>query len=81
MSWVFAPGQRWDWIGIYERGRDPHVAWYLLWLYTGSTIEGSAVLDDAANGRWPLPAGRYSVYLLADDGYKLLARADFEIAR
>jgi len=79
VSWRSAPGQRWDWIGIYQRGRDPHVAGYLLWLYTGSTIEGSATLDGAANGRWPLRAGRYSAYLLADDGYKLLARADFEI--
>jgi len=79
VSWRFAPGQRWDWIGIYKRGRDPRVAWYLLWLYTGSTIEGSTRLDDTANGRWPLGAGRYSVYLLADDGYKVLARADFEV--
>ncbi len=79
VSWRFAPGQRWDWIGIYKRGRDPHVAWYLLWLYTGATVEGSATIDRDANGPWPLRPGRYSVYLLADDGYKLLARADFDI--
>jgi endonuclease/exonuclease/phosphatase family metal-dependent hydrolase len=79
MTWRFAPGQRWDWIGIYKRGRDPRVAWYLLWLYTGATVEGSATLDRSSYGPWPLEAGRYSLYLLADDGYKLLARADFEI--
>jgi len=79
VSWTNAPGRRWDWIGIYRRGRDPHVAWYLLWLYTGATIEGSATLDADANGPWPLVTGRYSVYLLTDDGYKLLARADFDI--
>ena len=79
VSWTSAPGQRWDWVGIYERGRDPHVASYLLWLYTGATIEGEATLDADANGPWPLETGRYSAYLLADDGYKLLARADFEI--
>jgi exonuclease III len=80
VSWASAPGQRWDWVGIYRRGRDPHVASYLLWLYTGATIAGEATLDEDANGTWPLEAGRYSAYLLADDGYKLLARVDFEIA-
>ena len=79
VSWTSSRGRRWDWIGIYKRGRDPHVAWYLLWLYTGATVEGSATIDAYANGPWPLGAGRYSVYLLADDGYKLLARADFDI--
>lgn len=79
VTWRFAPGQRWDWIGIYKRGRDPRVAWYLLWLYTGATVEGSATLDRSSYGPWPLEAGRYSVYLLSDDGYRLLARADFEI--
>jgi len=79
VSWTNAPGRRWDWIGIYRRGRDPRIRWYLLWVYTGSTIEGSATLDRSANGPWPLGPGRYSVYLLTDDGYKALARADFEI--
>jgi hypothetical protein len=79
VSWASSRGRRWDWIGIYKRGRDPHVAWYLVWLYTGATVEGSASLNEDANGPWPLKAGRYSAYLLADDGYKLLARADFEI--
>ncbi|HET9725006.1 MAG TPA: endonuclease/exonuclease/phosphatase family protein [Actinomycetota bacterium] len=79
VTWRSAPGQRWDWIGVYKRGRDPRVAWYLLWLYTGATVEGQATLDASSYGPWPLEAGRYSVYLLADDGYKLLARADFEV--
>lgn len=80
VSWTSSRGRRWDWIGVYERGRDPRVASYLLWVYTRATVQGSATLDADANGPWPLPAGRYSVYLLADDGYRALARADFEIA-
>jgi hypothetical protein len=36
---------RWDWVGIYERGADPNVASYFTWLYTGATVTGSAVLD------------------------------------
>ncbi len=79
VSWQDAPGERWDWIGIYRRDRDPRVAYYLLWAYTGASVEGSLTLDEAAHGRWPLPAGRYSVYLLADDGYKLLASTPFRI--
>ncbi len=80
VSWLYAPGRRWDWIGIYKRGRDPHVAWYLIWVYTGATVEGTASLGADAHGPWPLPEGKYTAYLLTDDGYKALARADFAIS-
>jgi endonuclease/exonuclease/phosphatase family metal-dependent hydrolase len=80
VSWTYAPARRWDWIGIYKRGRDPHVAWYLLWIYTGATVEGTVTLGEDAHGPWPLPAGKYTAYLLTDDGYKALARTDFRIA-
>jgi hypothetical protein len=79
IRWKGAPGNRWDWVGIYRRGADPNVAFYLLWLYTDATIEGSTVLDRGANGRWPLKAGDYSVYLLEDDSYKSLAEGTFTI--
>lgn len=79
VSWTNAPGERWDWVGIYHRDADPHVAWYLLWAYTRASVAGSLTLDDYANGRFPLEAGKYSVYLLADDGYKLLAGSPFTI--
>jgi len=80
VSWRYAPGRRWDWIGIYKRGRDPRVAYFLLWTYTGSTVEGTASIDADVHGPWPLPAGKYTAYLLTDDGYKALARADFTVA-
>ncbi len=80
VSWTYAPARRWDWVGIYKRGRDPHVAWYLLWAYTGATVEGTMAIDEDAHGPWPLPAGKYTAYLLTDDGYKALARVDFNIA-
>jgi endonuclease/exonuclease/phosphatase family metal-dependent hydrolase len=79
VHWTDAPGNRWDWIGIYRRHRDPRVRYYLLWTYTGATVEGSTTIDASAHGPWPLPPGRYSVYLLQDDGYKKLAGADFEV--
>lgn len=79
VAWSNARGERWDWVGVYRQGADPHVAYYLLWAYTGATVEGSLVLDDSANGRFPLKAGDYSVYLLRDDGYVKMADADFTI--
>jgi exonuclease III len=80
VSWIFAPARRWDWIGIYRRGRDPRVAYYLLWAYTGATVEGTVSLDDDDHGPWPLRAGRYTVYLLTDDGYKALGGTNFRIS-
>ena len=77
VRWWNAPGNRWDWVGVYERGADPNVASYLTWFYTRSTIRGRGTLDAASSGPWPLPPGRYSIYLLADDGYDILARTGF----
>jgi hypothetical protein len=79
VRWWNAPGERWDWIGVYERGADPNVDSYLTWFYTRSSIRGSSMLDANAEGPWPLPPARYSVYLLADDGYEILARQAFVV--
>ncbi len=57
------------------------MASYLTWFYTRSTIQGSGILDAASAGPWPLPPGRYSLYLLADDGYEILARQGFAVHR
>ena len=40
VRWWNAPGNRWDWVGVYERDADPNVASYLTWFYTRSTIQG-----------------------------------------
>jgi len=79
VSWASSPGNRWDWIGVYRHGADPNVAYYLLWEYTGATVEGSATFGPDSEGPWPLKSGRYTVYLLEDDGYDILAGADFTI--
>jgi hypothetical protein len=79
VRWGGTPANRWDWLAIYRRGADPEVAGYLAWQYTGATVDGSAVFDERAEGRWPLPPGRYSVYLLEDDGYRVLAGGNFVI--
>jgi hypothetical protein len=80
MRWIFAPGERWDWFGVYKRGANPNVAYYKEWGYTGATVQGSAVIDaDANGGPWPLPPGRYSVYLLQDDSYHKLSGVNFTV--
>ena len=64
-----------------KMGEDPRF-WNSLWLtlvYTGATVEGSSVFDDDAHGPWPLKPGRYSVYLLQDDGYDKLAGGVFSL--
>jgi hypothetical protein len=79
VTWTRAPGNRWDWIGIYRRGADPLVASYIDYAYTEATVAGTKAIDRHAVGSWPLPPGRYSAYLLRDDDYVELARADFSV--
>ena len=57
-TWRDAPGSRWDWIGVYARGGDPLVDYYLYYVYTGQDVQGSVVIDESGEGDWPLPAGR-----------------------
>jgi endonuclease/exonuclease/phosphatase family metal-dependent hydrolase len=80
VGWTNAPGNRWDWIGIYKRGADPNVAYYLVWAYTDATIEGSVSLDESAEGKFPLPPGKYTAMLLVDDAYEAVATAAFTIS-
>lgn len=80
VSWQDAPGNKWDWLGVYRRGADPNVAWYKLWTYTDARVEGEATIDDrVSGGPWPLPPGRYDVVLLEDDSYQELTRASFVV--
>lgn len=80
VEWHGSAGNRWDWVGIYKRGADPNVAWYILWLYTESAVDGSLTFDRDAHGPWPLKAGKYTVYLLEDDSYESLAGGNFTIS-
>lgn len=93
VSFRGAPGNRWDWIGVYPAtdaqvptdGSIPDDSGdYLLYDYTGGEIEGTVTLSarslPGAVG-WPLKPGRYEVRLLVDDGYETIARsAPFTVA-
>ncbi len=75
VEWSLAPGNRWDWIAVAPRGKGADS--YLNYIYTGGTVEGRGAIDaDAAGeGTWPIPPGRYSLYLSVDDGYQQLAES------
>ncbi len=80
VSWTDAPGNRNDWLAVFRRKGVPGKDSYLGWRYIGARISGSAIVNGAIRGvQWPLARGRYAAYLLKDDGYDVLARADFRV--
>jgi endonuclease/exonuclease/phosphatase family metal-dependent hydrolase len=77
LHWRNAPGNRWDWVGLY-RADDTGLEEYLVYRHTGARISGTMALDRSALSA-PLPPGRYRACLLRDDGYVLLAATTFEV--
>lgn len=80
ISWKNGPGNRNDYLGIYEAGIDAeYIAGYdggLAWIYVDALPEGTLRLDQASSiSAWPLPRGSYVVRLLKDDGYEVLAES------
>ena len=92
VSWLNAPANRWDWLGVYKASAaDPNVDYYLDWQYTSGAYSGSvhgmpagSYTFDATHHEgspWPLPPGRYVVYYLLADAYQQVARADFTVTK
>jgi len=98
VSWRAAPGFRWDWLGVYspgDTGSSPHSAGcnagcngnsrYLLYVYTQTAIEGSAIFDAGAapgSATWPLKPGSYEIRFLVDDSYRSIAvSANFKVVK
>lgn len=73
VSFTRAPANRFDWIGLYERGGDPLVDYYIDYLYTGAAVEGSVTFDTV------LSPGRYTAYYLLTDVYRQVASVDFVV--
>lgn len=81
VRWFDAPGNRWDWVGIYRAPADPSSDDYLVWSHLGARVEGALTLDQRApGGAWPLEAGSYEALLLLYDAYDVAARTSFEIS-
>ena len=71
VSWTHAPGNRWDWLGIFAAG-DPDQAKHLGLAHTGAAIDGTVTIDEATLGG-PLEAGDYEVRLMRDGSSVTLA--------
>lgn len=78
INWMNAPGNRWDWLGIYAAG-DPDLYNYWGFAYTKAAPNGSTIFDATVLGETMLPAGDYEVRLLLDDGYAVLAVGTFTV--
>jgi endonuclease/exonuclease/phosphatase family metal-dependent hydrolase len=86
-TWSRAPGNRWDWIGLFpatdaevptDGGIPDDSGDYLFYEYTDTEIEGAgrfAATSQAGSDTWPLQPGRYELRLLVDDGYQTIARS------
>jgi uncharacterized protein YfaS (alpha-2-macroglobulin family) len=82
VTWHNAPGNRWDWVGVYRAAADPSREGSPLWQHTKTAIDGAAILDANAEGGegWPLPPGEYVACLMKDDSDTVLASAPFRVA-
>jgi hypothetical protein len=77
VSWSNAPGNKFDWIGIYS-ATDPDLYNYLGYLYTNATVAGSVTFKTEDFGD-ALAPGEYEARLLRDDAYVELAIVKFTV--
>ena len=74
--WSNAPGNRNDWIGIFDAAASYDSEEYLTYGYVGARPSGRMNLGaDTVEDAWPLPAGDYVARLLLDDGFEVLAES------
>lgn len=81
VSWAFAPGNRFDWLGVFRAGLDAKSGSIKAWRYTEGLVEGSTRLGPHVRGAasWPLPPGEYAVHLCLDDSYRCRVSAPFSV--
>jgi endonuclease/exonuclease/phosphatase family metal-dependent hydrolase len=77
LRWSAAPGNKYDWIGIFPATRSLNVYGYLGFSYVDALPQGRIALTKADLGT--LAPGRYVAGLFMDDGYSLLARTSFRV--
>jgi hypothetical protein len=69
VNWRNDPGNRYDWLSVNARNGTPLTLDLLEWRYVGAAVDGHGTIGRRDHGDWPLPAGRYRVWLCLDDGY------------
>jgi endonuclease/exonuclease/phosphatase family metal-dependent hydrolase len=81
VSWSFAPGNRYDWLGVYRAGASAKVVYFKVWRYMDARIEGATTLGPGARGpaSWPLAPGEYDVRICLDDSYRCRVSTPFTV--
>ncbi len=81
VSWRYAPGNRYDWLGVFRAGVSAKVSSSKAWRYMDARIDGSATIAAGARGAgpWPLPAGAYEVRICLDDSYRCRVSTGFTV--
>ncbi|MDQ3528704.1 MAG: endonuclease/exonuclease/phosphatase family protein [Actinomycetota bacterium] len=90
VSWSDAPGNPKDWVGLYPTFSGPPggSSGATLWDYLDqgngetATPDGTLTWSERRPGQrdnWPLAPGEYTVYLLVDDGYEVVASTTIRV--
>jgi hypothetical protein len=84
VRWAWTPGNRADWIAIFERGASLEASGKAgrprMHLPTRATVEGAGSFSEESHPRrWPLEPGEYTAHLLMDDLRVSLASTDFTV--
>ena len=72
ISFSGGPGNKLDWIGVYQEGQTPGEVSSTDFEYVVGKTSGSFVFDS-------LPVGKYEAHLFEDDSYDILATESFNI--
>ncbi|HNP36202.1 MAG TPA: endonuclease/exonuclease/phosphatase family protein [Woeseiaceae bacterium] len=77
IAWGNAPGNRNDYLGIVAQEIESGYDAAATWAYVNAKPSGNISIEArTAEGRWPVPPGRYVVRLCKDDGYEVLAESE-----
>lgn len=83
ITFTNGPANAKDWIGVYPEGVLPGAASSTLWRYVDGTTSGKVGVPNGTVtfGAGLTKAGRYTAYLLANDGYDILAREPIAVVQ
>jgi endonuclease/exonuclease/phosphatase family metal-dependent hydrolase len=81
ITWAFAPGNRFDWFGVFRAGVSAKTGTIKAWRYLEGRVDGSLTLGPGVRGAadWPLPAGDYRLHLCLDDSYRCRVSVPFSV--